>query len=115
MLIISNNPMTWERYPDSVKVAGTSLDVMEEARNRVQGGMRLLAHPISGNGRLVRNPFRSVVFHDGISEVDPQDLFFVEDSYYRLKQVEGGLPPDSTLEDYQIIDLDLLTSILEQQ
>ncbi len=113
MLIISNNPMVWERYPDTLRVEGTSLEVIEEARDRVQRGMRLIAHPLSGNARLVRNPFRSVVLHDLVSEVNSRDLFFVEDAYYRLKRVDWETAPDSTLDDYQIIDLDLLISTLE--
>lgn len=112
MLIISNNPMTWEKFPESLRVEGTSLEVMEEIRSMVQKGMRLISHPLSGNARLVRNPFRSVVLKKAVSEVNPRDLLLVEDAYYRLKQVDSGAAPQSSLEDYQIIDLDLLMSTI---
>lgn len=113
MLIISNNPLTWDGYPDSVRIEGTPLVVMREVRNKVQRGMKLITHPLAGNIRLIGNPFRSVALDGLFSEISPEDLFFVEDACYRLEQVDWTTASESSLKDYQFVDFDLLIASFE--
>ena len=111
MEILSNNPMVWDRFPECTRVEGSARDVLVMARNRVHGGYALTAHPIAGNARLCRNPYRSVVIGERTKEPSVADISCVEDSLERVRNSESDETARSSA-DYAIIDLDLLTSSL---
>ena len=111
MEILSNNPMVWDRFPECTRVEGSARDVLVTARNMVHGGYALTAHPIAGNARLCRNPYRSVVIGERTKEPSVADISCVEDSLERVRNSESDETARSSA-DYAIIDLDLLTSSL---
>jgi hypothetical protein len=111
MEILSNNPMVWDRFPECTRVEGSARDVLVMARNMVHGGYALTAHPIAGNARLCRNPYRSVVIGERTKEPSVADISCVEDSLERVRNSESDETARSSA-DYAIIDLDLLTSSL---
>ena len=111
MEILSNNPMVWDRFPKCTRVEGSARDVLVTARNRVHGGYSLVAHPIAGNARLCRNPYRSVVIGERAPEPSVSDIACVEDALERIRNSESDETARSSA-DYALIDLDLLTSSL---
>ncbi len=111
MEILSNNPMVWDRFPKCTRVEGSARDVLVTARNRVHGGYSLVAHPIAGNARLCRNPYRSVVIGERAPEPSVADIACVEDALERVRSSESDETARSSA-DYALIDLDLLTSSL---
>ena len=111
MEILSNNPMVWDRFPECTRVEGSARDVLVMARNMVHGGYALTAHPIAGNARLCRNPYRSVVIGERTKEPSVADISCVEDSLERVRNSESDETARSSA-DYALIDLDLLTSSL---
>lgn len=60
-VIVTNNPMTSGKYPGSVRVEGSPLDVIRKAESLLLEGFVLWGSLLSPNGRLMQNPFRSVV------------------------------------------------------
>ena len=111
MEILSNNPMVWDRFPECTRVEGSAWDVLVTARNRVHRGYSLVAHPIAGNARLCRNPYRSVVIGERATEPPMADIACVEDALERIRNSESDETARSSA-DYALIDLDLLTSSL---
>ncbi len=111
MEILSNNPMVWDRFPECTRVEGSACDVLIMARNMVHRGYALTAHPIAGNARLCRNPYRSVVIGERAKEPPVADISCVEDALERVRNSESDETARSSA-DYAIIDLDLLTSSL---
>ena len=111
MEILSNNPMVWDRFQECTRVEGSARDVLVAARNRVHGGYSLVAHPIAGNARLCRNPYRSVVIGERAPEPSVADIACVEDALERVRSSESDETARSSA-DYALIDLDLLTSSL---
>lgn len=116
LLIVSNNPLVWEHFPDSVRIGATVRDLLLYAKKAIAGGdMVFYAHPAAGNLRLLRNPFRSAVLeHAGrknIRERTRRDISIIEDLLARLDAIRDAEISDKDRTDYAIIDLDLLVSV----
>ena len=120
LLVVSNNPLVWERFPGSVRVEGTVRDLLFH----VQGCLAeweavLYAHPAAGNLRLLRNPFRSVILENRSGNPDGdrsvRDMRIVEELLLRLENMEKPSVLEGDLADYRIVDLDLLLSALPRE
>lgn len=115
--IITNNPLAGQKYPGLARMqAGTVGDVFTTARNAVHKGAVLISHPLSGSVKPNESPYKSIV----ISLERPNSL--CTDS---LQLIEGAIAvlhklgtkqrqyPPATLEDFAVIDLDLLDSAMQ--
>lgn len=116
LLIVSNNPLVWEHFPDSVRSGPSVRDVLLFAeKNLGRGDMVFYAHPAAGNLRLLRNPFRSVVLERAgqkkIREKLQRDFYIIDDLLSRVDSIGELEFSDKDREDYAIIDLDLLVSV----
>ncbi|MGD9820724.1 MAG: GrdX family protein [Aminobacteriaceae bacterium] len=116
LLIVSNNPLVWEHFPDSVRIGATVRDLLLYAKKAIAGGdMVFYAHPAAGNFRLLRNPFRSVVLECAEPKKRMErlrrDLCIIEDLLSRFDAIGDVELSDKDREDYAIIDLDLLVSV----
>ena len=60
--IVTNNPMTYNKYKDDAKIGveylenGSYYDVVITTRNRIQSGWRLLTHPQASNLKPTESP-----------------------------------------------------------
>ncbi|MDO9508075.1 MAG: hypothetical protein Q7I97_01810, partial [Thermovirgaceae bacterium] len=51
-VIISNNPLIFDRFPDAVPVEGGPCEVLKEALNFLDSGFALAGHALAGSVRL---------------------------------------------------------------
>ncbi len=113
--ILTNNPKVLASYPTVRWVDGGPDAVLLESRKMVHESFSLLAHPLMGDIRLIRNPFRTVLFGEKRDEVDPVSLIWIEESIDRLERQFGEDPRVENREDYQTIDFDLFQTTIGQQ
>ncbi|MDR2908499.1 MAG: GrdX family protein [Oscillospiraceae bacterium] len=111
--IITNNPMVMEKYPCVTTLLDTSVEgVFRAARDEIHLGAALVNHPLSGSVKPNESPYKSLVLAGGGGPVDFASLRLIEGA----KEVLDKLPPKNrryskeTLEDFMVIDLDLLNS-----
>jgi hypothetical protein len=113
ILIVTNNPKTFEKYPDARFVEGSPDDVVREASRMLLEGYILFSSPLPPNGRLMKNPFRSVVLKETVvSERSGKDFLLLkkaEEVYGRTSflSIDGRRGADMAF-----IDLDLMESSL---
>jgi hypothetical protein len=105
--VITNNPKILSICPSATWIDGGPLAVLMECRRRVQEGYALSCHPIMGDIRLLRSPFRTVLLEEKRAEVDVTSLTWVEESTERIRLSFQGCKGIKELEDYQTLDLEL--------
>lgn len=111
-IVVSNNPsaslVEGDRFID-----GDLLQVMRTARDLVHQGHLLISHPLAGSVKPNETPFKSIVLSRASKgRVDFDSLSVMEGSLrtaIRMLQ-EKSLPlyPDRILQDFQLIDRELL-------
>lgn len=118
-LIISNNKLVKENLSTDfgvIFVDGTLLEIMERARDLVHQGYILLTHPLSGSIKPNQTPYKSIALEKRIGKVDFDSLVILEDSISRTKSLLKNKPtpdwPEKYLEDFRIIDYDLIKNAL---
>ena len=74
----------------------------------------LLTHPLMGDIRLIRNPFRTVLFGGKRHELDLISLIWIEESIVRLHLSFGEDQRIEHQRDYQIIDFDLFQTAIRE-
>ncbi len=114
-IVISNNPLVLERFPNAVRIDGSVRDLFLSVRRLLLEGKAVLhAHPVAGNLRLLRNPYRSVILEEAaprkVAERASSDMRMIEDVLARMDALEDAAIPENDLPDYAIVDLDLLES-----
>jgi hypothetical protein len=113
--ILTNNPEVLASYPTARWVDGGPEAVLLECRKMVHEFYPLLTHPLMGDIRLIRNPFRTVLFGGKRHEVDLISLNWIEESVDRL---QSHFREDQRVEhqgDYQIIDFDLFQTAIKER
>lgn len=112
-MIISNNPLVLERFPDAQGVTGGPQEVFNECLRYLDRGFALQGHPLAGSIRLCCNPFRSLCLEfQGDGEIDSQGVCLLLDAIDRVFQASTERPvPKELVEDYAHMDLELLLSL----
>ncbi|MBA1334869.1 MAG: GrdX protein [Firmicutes bacterium] len=118
-LIISNNKLVKENLSTDFEVIfvdGTLLEIMERARDMVHRGYILLTHPLSGSIKPNQTPYKSIALEKRTGKVDFDSLIILEDSISRTKSLLKNKPtpdwPEKYLEDFRLIDYDLIKNAL---
>jgi len=119
-LIISNNKLVKERISSHVEVMlieGTLLQTLEQARDFIHRGYILLTHPLSGSIKPNQTPYKSIALEKRYGPVDLDSLGIIEQSIARTKSLLADKPtpdwPERCLEDFRIIDLDLIKNAIK--
>jgi len=114
--IITNNPMVLQKYPDLAEFFDVSVDrIFILCRNAVHKGAVLISHPLSGSVKPNVSPYKSVVISGEKPRTDFKSVQLIEDALIMLKKLGAGNSlsyGNSVLEDYKVIDLDLLDSAI---
>ncbi|WP_448807926.1 GrdX family protein [Aminobacterium mobile] len=111
MRILSNNPRVISAFSQAESIKGSASLVLEFARKYIHVGFVLFAHPLAGNARLCRNPYRSVVLDRPQNEVCARSVLWIDDAIERLSR--GQFDSDiAKQDDYSFIDYDLLLSTI---
>ncbi|MDO9509411.1 MAG: GrdX family protein [Thermovirgaceae bacterium] len=112
-LIVTNNPNVFGKYPDSLLVDGSPVDVIREAGKFLVEGYVLWSSPLPPNGRLMENPFRSLVLHKSEeSSSSGRDFLLVQSAEDRLSRMvflsaEGPRGEDLAFMDLQLLEIAL--------
>ncbi len=119
-LIISNNKLVKEKLStifEIIFVEGTLLQTMEQARALIHTGYILLTHPLSGSIKPNQTPYKSIALEKRYGFTDYDSLIIMEESINRTKSLlEDKTTPDwpeGCLEDFRVIDLDLIKNALK--
>lgn len=113
--IITNNPMVADKYPSITKllkcdVAGVFISV----RDVVHMGAVVISHPLSGSIKPNESPFKSVMVSTDTGNLDIDSLRLIEgaEAVLRKMPVKNRKYSERELEDFQVIDLDLMDSAM---
>ena len=95
-------------------VQGSPLDVLYRTLGLLASGEYVLfGHPVAGNERLLRNPFRTVVL-EGRPKGEPidegrltQHAAYVTRTIDKMEGIDYSATPAGTLEDYKTVDYEL--------
>ena len=117
--IYTNNPLVEAKYPEITHVCENGAQgVLITARDKVHHGAKLVCHPLSGCVLPGISPYKSLIITD-IQENIPQktdfnSLTLIEEAIRALKKPPEGFSgyDEKTLEDFRVLDLDLIQSAL---
>ena len=117
-LLISNNPkvaQTLAAFPQ--EGCDSYQQVLSRVRDHIHSGARLLTHPLAGSVKPGESPYRSVAVSKEQGKLDMRSLEVIESAIERFNIMtarrEARLYPQQTLEDFQLIDFNLLLTGLE--
>ena len=117
--IITNNPLVQAKYPETAKFLESGAEeVLIAVRDSVHLGAAILNHPLSGDILPGVCPYKSLIVTDadgsGSFHTDFESLALVENALRAVRKAPEGFKgyDEKTLEDFRVIDLDLLESAL---
>jgi len=114
-IIITNNPLAREKYQASAEYLDAGVEgVLKRVRNHIHSGAVLVSHPLSGSMLPGINPYKSIVV--ALTEqshpvtTDASSIFHIENAISLLREAPNGSTgyDEKTLEDFRVMDLDLL-------
>ena len=118
LLIISNNPKVMATFSTiGYCCCDDYQHVLYQARDKIHAGALLLTHPLAGSVKPGESPYRSVVVDEREGALDLRSLEVIEAAIDRFNTLMAGARARSydeqTLQDFQLIDYQLLKSGLE--
>ncbi|KRL67317.1 GrdX family protein [Companilactobacillus versmoldensis] len=115
--ILTNNPMVQEKYPKITELDDNFSvgDIFAGGRNAIHLGAHLINHPLAGSIKPNQSPYKSLVLSDDKGELDLFSLKLIEGAIQVLRKFPSRSRPydESILEDFQVVDLDLLDSAID--
>ncbi|MCI6275400.1 MAG: GrdX family protein [Clostridium sp.] len=118
-IILTNNPLSKKTFEDKFEVQYKEtevLDIMCMVRNRIHEGHRLLTHPLMSSVKPNETPYRTIVISKEKGKLDFDSLTIIEDSINTTKKfLNMAKTPQwtqSILEDFELIDMDLIKNAL---
>lgn len=121
LIIITNNIKSQDYFNDKhtvVFIDGSLMDILIYVRDKVHLGYRLLTHPLMGSVKPNQTPYKTVaISYEQGDGVDMNSLEIIENSIHTSeKLIKNRLYknwPDSVLEDFRVIDFDLIYHALK--
>ena len=118
ILLISNNPKVEIKLEAFQQESCDSYQqVLFRVRDHIHGGARLLTHPLAGSVKPGESPYRSVAVSRQKGELDMRSLEVIESAIERYNIMtahrEQRQYSPQTMEDFQLIDFNLLLTGLE--
>lgn len=112
VVIVTNNPLVLKEMEHrcSIIYKETTFDgILEQIRDLIHKGYRLLTHPLSGSVKPGETPYKSVLMSRG-ERLDMTSLTLIEDAIRTSRKFEDKSEKYSskTLDDLKFIDMDLL-------
>ncbi len=116
IIVISNNPLVIDNYPDVEAVDGTYWDVLICVRDYIHAGHKLLTHPLAGSVKPNETPYKSIIISEKSQGYDGDSLKMIEAAITVTRKMLADKPtakwPEKIQEDFQVIDQSLLDSAL---
>ena len=114
-VIVTNNHAVADKYPElSEYINGSVSDIFIAVRDAVHKGAQVISHPLSGSIKPNESPYKSVVITASTGPLDFKSLNTIEDAIAVLARLSdrGRIYNESSLDDFRIIDLDLVNSAI---
>lgn len=117
IIAVTNNPMsrTELKGKNTVEfVEGSTMEVYKKTRDLIHGGHRLLTHPLMSSIKPNETPYRTVlVTKRTFPDMDLQSIQYIEEAIHATEKFlkDFGVPAwtEKVLEDFQLIDYDLIS------
>ncbi|MEB3024413.1 MULTISPECIES: GrdX family protein [unclassified Parvimonas] len=112
--IVSNNSLVKEKFDCVEFVDGSYIDVLIATRDLIHKGCSLVSHPLPASIRMVFSSIRSIVIEDG-NGFDENSILIIEEAIDKYNLTMKNRNVDfKNVKDYEIVDLTLVESALEE-
>lgn len=118
-IILTNNPLSKKEFEGKYEVIyleGDMVNLLNNVRDRIHKGHKLLTHPLMSSIKPNETPYRTVVISKAVRDLDIDSLSIIENSIATtLKFIKDFNVPNwsqSILEDFQLIDYDLIKNAI---
>ena len=114
--IMTNNPLVQRKYSQvTTLVDGSVQEVFVAGRNAIHQGAKLINHPVCGSVKPNESPYKTLLLSK--TEGEPLDFYslrLIEGAFQVLRKLPVKHIPytEKMLEDYQVIDSDLVDSAI---
>lgn len=120
IIVVTNNQMSKENLNNKHAidfVDGSTMEVLKKVRDYIHKGHRLLTHPLMSSIKPNETPYRTILISKNTSiGIDDQSLKYIEEGIYATEKFTKklGIPDwnQRILEDFQLIDYDLIYHVL---
>jgi len=113
-VLITNNTAVVAKYPMHTRfIKGSVSDVFCAVRDEIHKGATLISHPLSGSIKPNESPYKSIAIAPTTGPLEYKSLCTIEDAISTLARLPDRQRSysESVLEDFRIIDLDLISHI----
>lgn len=120
VILITNNELTYNSMNskhEAILIDGSLMDVLTIVRDYIHKGHRLLTHPLMGSIKPNETPYKSVaISYKNEGSVDIDSLMYIEKSIETASRMLINRPlrqwKESVLEDFRVIDYDLINNAI---
>lgn len=120
LIVITNNPISYRELSKKFEVIYVEKHVTEvykEVRDKIHMGHRLLTHPLLSSIKPNETPYRTIcVSKEKCEKCDYKSLMLIENSMSTVDKFLNMSPipeyPQSIMEDFQVIDFDLINKAI---
>lgn len=116
-IVVTNNPAVKEKYSQEYSVEYFDVsykNLLEKVKMYIEDGHKLLSHPLSGSVKPKETPYKSVLLSKTKDEIDIKSLGFIINSLDSCDKFDKiNSCNHKADEDFQVVDLSLITSALE--
>lgn len=114
-IIVTNNPMVYERYKDTHDLLYKEISyesILREVRDRIHEGHQMLTHPLSGSVKPNETPYKSILISKERGDVDLGSVKLIENAISACGKFEfkSDRYQPEVYEDFQLIDCTLIES-----
>lgn len=117
MMIITNNPLVAKELKNKNVIFKESsyIEILKDCRNLIHSGYELLSHPLYGSVKPNETPYRSIIIKEG-KILDMNSLSLIEEAISTASkfQINKKTPKwnQKILDDFQVIDFDILSNTM---
>lgn len=113
---VTNNPLWKDRYEDFRFLEGTSRDVFAAARDLIHKGWKFLGHPLYGNFKPSKQPYRTLALEEGQGQaVDMESFAMLEQALGdQMPPLNPEDIPETTRQDFAQLDAELMKDTVER-
>ena len=116
--IITNNPLVNLKYnglyPMNYLEDATFLEILEFTRSKIHNNYEILTHPLTGSVKPGETPFKSIIISEKADKLNFDSLKLIEDAIITTKKfVLKRNWTDKIIDDFKLIDYDIITSGIE--
>ena len=119
-VIITNNDKVYQKYKEKYEVLylekGSYTDVLNETRDNIHNGCKLITHPMAGSLKPNQTPYKSVIVEKGNSKTNYESVILIENSldaankFFKHKSTPKW--NEKILNDFKTVDLSLIENVI---